>query len=358
MTTTHSPWLRSAPREALLFAGSGVISVALAVPLYLALGSAIVGPLFVVHVVLLSLPHHCLTWTAISPRSVRRAMRFDLVLAASAVAVVVTLGAVLGATSFLGRLTGTAIGLLSVWHIYRQHLGICRVYDAVQTKRTGDRTLLADRIPLDAFLALGSFAMVVWLFGEEHLAWGNGGPDDFEPVYVAVPRWLFAVYVLATLVAAAATVMRTIVARHRAGKLVPWPQIAIATTAVLANNALFVVTPPRDTLLVVTVASSFHIVQYFGFVWLFERNRTPDLPDPALPQRLVLRGSALGFFGIALAYSAVLVGCAVLEPVVVGAFVITYSNVSHYLVDGVIWSGSWNPGVSPAVRRLAGASPA
>lgn len=347
----------SRPRlELFAFAGAGLLVLGLLVP-YLLWGEPALGPIFGAHVVLLSLPHHFLTIASMTPKGVQKGLRKDLVALALGAAILVSLASAGWADSGVGRFAGTAIGLLSVWHIYRQHLGICRVYDAVQSRRNADPTVFRDRRFADAFLGLGSFGMVVWLFTHKDLAWENGGGRLFVPLYPRIPDFAFKAYLVVVGILFVLAVAQSVVLRARRKRPVPWPQLAIIASAVVTNNALFLVVPPKATLLVVTAASSAHIVQYFVFVWLFERQRAAVLADAGerlpLSHALVHKGQYVRWAALALGYSLLLMGVFALRPKDVGVFTLTLSNVFHYLVDGVVWRRGYSPTVGPAVARLS-----
>ena len=46
------------------------------------------------------------------------------------------------------------ISYVSLWHAYRQHHGICKIYDSIQAKRSGDFSIFHDRKFMNIFLAL------------------------------------------------------------------------------------------------------------------------------------------------------------------------------------------------------------
>lgn len=359
-TSTASPWLRSAPYDLGFFVASGfaTLLLVLAYPLF---GPGCVAPIFGIHVAFFSLPHHFLTWSALAPARVRRLNAQPLVLGLIAVSLAWCAAIPLTRGAAVNDWLLTALALLAIWHLYRQHHGICKVYDAVQARRFQDPSIFVDRTSSNVLLALGSFSMLVWLFTHERLEYRLSETDHYTIIHPVLPYVVFQVYVALMVVAALWTLERCVLARRRAGKHVPWPQLAIVATATLVSGLPFFVVPTSAIPLVIAIASLYHIVQYFGFVWLFERHRSAVLAEdraaPALawPQRSALEGRWRTYFGAAFAYSAALLVIYFLDPQRIGLVLIYVSNVAHYLVDGVIWSGRRNRSIGPSVAHIASA---
>ena len=109
--------------------------------------------------------------------------------------------------------------------------------------------------------------------------------------------------------------------------------------------------------LAVAIATIYHNVQYFGFVWLFERSRSIELKQAGeslqVPQRLAFQKGWKSYFGIALAYSILVIAVYLVTPSFVGLTFIYFLGLSHYIIDGYIWRHDINRGMGPVIHRLA-----
>ncbi len=356
-TETRNLWLRSPGYDLSFFVLSGFASLLLvgAYPLF---GPACVAPIFGIHVAFFSLPHHFLTWSALAPRRVRELNAQSLVLGMLTISLVWCAAIPLSSGTALNDWLLTGLALLAIWHLYRQHHGICKVYDAVQARRTGDASVFRDRRSSNVLLALGSFSMVVWLFTHPHVEYRLSDTDHYTVIHPVLPDWVFHAYLVLMAFSAIWTVERCVLARRRAGKLIPWPQLAIIVTAMLVSGLPFFVVPASAIPLVIAIASLYHILQYFGFVWVFEGHRSAVLAEEpgtslAWPQRFALQGQWVRYFGAAMLYSSVLIAIYAIDPQRVGLVLIYVSNVAHYLVDGVIWSGRRNRSLGPSIAHIA-----
>jgi hypothetical protein len=106
------------------------------------------------------------------------------------------------------------------------------------------------------------------------------------------------------------------------------------------------------------ISTIFHSVQYFGFVWLYERKRTEDLPRYeallGVPQRFARAGHWKQFFSLGLIFSSAVSFLYASLPQQAGAFVIYFIAASHYLVDAYLWSRGTNTAMPRVIDRLAG----
>jgi hypothetical protein len=109
----------------------------------------------------------------------------------------------------------------------------------------------------------------------------------------------------------------------------------------------------------VAIGTIFHNVQYFGFVWLFERHRCEELRAANLPlhfpQRLVREKSWVKYFSISIVYSFAMVVFSVVTPHQMGMCLIYFLSVAHYVIDGYIWKRDHNRLLSPVLARIAAA---
>lgn len=360
-------WLSPGRREGTVLGMAFVLSMALLIP-YALFGPVVIGPLFGLHVLFLSLPHHAATLMKSLPKGARTKALGVALTASLALAIPLSAVAASPEGSLLNRLGVTGISLLSVWHIYRQHLGLCRIYTRVQITRkekreggwSGGATRLAhDTRFLEPFLMTGSFAMVVMLFARPSLRWANGGNTWAEPIYPRLPA-LAPIVFYAVVIVLGAALLRDMILRAQRGEFVPWPQLLTAVLGVATNNVPFLFVPTDATLLVVTIASCFHIVQYVGFVWLFEQNRADALPELAqrFPQRAAAERKPWAYWGAALGYSLLVLATLPISTALfggprVGIFFVTLSNVLHYIFDGFVWRRGVDASLGATLRRIA-----
>jgi hypothetical protein len=115
--------------------------------------------------------------------------------------------------------------------------------------------------------------------------------------------------------------------------------------------------------LAVAIATIYHNVQYFGFVWMTERERTDEMVKVVgasglgLPQRLAQQASWVRYFGLALLYSVFVLGLYLVFPRPVGVALIYFVAFSHYIVDGYMWRRERNHLLVPVLSRLAWGKP-
>jgi hypothetical protein len=230
-----------------------------------------------------------------------------------------------------------------------------KIYAGVQERRIAGASLGKAQKSLEVVLALGSWLMVVWLFSQPGgFLYGASPHDTFRFVYVALPRWVFPLYAGLVTVASLVALKRCVWDRWKARTFVPWPQLGLVTLGLVTNNLPFFVLPLGALPLAIAVASTNHIINYFGFVWMFERHRT-CAPRSVfdMPQRLAAKGDWKRYFALAYAYSALVVGVSVILPPDLGVALIYLSNLAHYIIDGLIWRRSTNASVRPFLYRLA-----
>jgi len=110
--------------------------------------------------------------------------------------------------------------------------------------------------------------------------------------------------------------------------------------------------------LAVAIGTIYHNIQYFGFIWMFERNRAKRFEEKnlpiQLPQKLVLKGSWGKFFGLSLIYSFAIVGFYLVAPFQLGLVLIYYVGFAHYIIDGLIWKKANNMDVELFLDRPLG----
>jgi hypothetical protein len=246
----------------------------------------------------------------------------------------------------------SVIAVLSIWHVYRQHHGIAKIYDAVQAKRSGDRTIFADRGTLNLFFGLASFGVLVWVFTHPDVRFLMSSDESYRFVHPVVPWRLYQLYLAVTAAAGVVGLKRAIYDRIRAGKFVPWPQLGLMAAALASFWGPYAVLPLSAMPLAMAIATIFHNVQYFGFVWLYERGRAGG-GAAGLSHRLAVAGRWKGFFGLGLLFSFAVIAVYKALPHQFGTFTIYFIGVSHYLIDGSIWRGRDNRHLGPAIAQIA-----
>jgi hypothetical protein len=350
-------WLEDKNYDAAFFHLPALACLLLLVPYYV-WGSSVILPIYIAYLLFFGLPHSFLTWATFLPRNAAKSVDTAPVKSAALKALALCLLVPVAGATELGDWLLTAISVLALWHVYEQHLRICRLYDAVQVLRSGDTTLYDDRKPMDLFFGLAVMGIAVWACTRGELTFYLSAEEKHRLIHPPVPWELFRLYLAVTLMAGTWAFKRVVIDRVRDRMFVPWPQISVMTLALGTLLIPFALLPLEAMPLAVAVAMVFHSVQYFGFVWMFERHRTQDLPRyEALlgtPQRLVREGAWRHYFGLGFAFSSLVVALYLSLPRQAGAFVVSLIAVSHYLVDGQLWRREHNSAVPRVIDRLSG----
>jgi hypothetical protein len=351
----ESRWLASARFDLAFLILPGLYCLCLLVP-YQWIGSAAVMPIYALYLVLFGLPHNYLTWATILPSASRKALPWKNILALIATSGIICVALFLSTRGRLGEQLLSAIAVLSIWHVYRQHHGIAKIYDAVQAKRERDPSIFADRELLSDFFGLASLGVVVWVFTHPNVHFLMSTDENYEFVHPLVSPGVFRFYLALTATTGVLGLKRAIYDRARKGLPLPWPQLALMMSALASFWGPYAFLPLDAMPLAMAIATIFHNLQYFAFVWLYERARSPDLAREdglALPQRLVSEGRWKAYFALALVFSAVVITAYGIIPRRFGTFVIYFIGVSHYLVDGAIWRARSNRHLGPALARIS-----
>jgi len=134
---------------------------------------------------------------------------------------------------------------------------------------------------------------------------------------------------------------RLLWARHVAGKPLPTAHLVSALTSGLSYLVAFACVPAQDYLLTLAIFISFHDLQYFGFVWHFQRRRAERLADEGVALDPIHRWAGANqwgrYFGLAFAFSLGLVALLSAMPTTAGLTIVVFHNTLHYLMDGWIW---------------------
>jgi hypothetical protein len=252
---------------------------------------------------------------------------------------------------------------VSVWHVYRQDHGICKIYDLVQAQRFGDHGIARDRKWLNIFFAMASLIVIVHSFGEpilfHPLAWDR--QEYFRFIHPYLSKNFFYVFVFTTLAIGIIAFKRAIWDRYRNHKIIPWPQLSLITISTLSYCIPFFVCRGTQVQLgfAYLVHEFFHNVQYWGVVWLTEGVRSAELANSsgisalAFPQRFALKGNWKGYFGASFCYAAGLLFLYKFSPQYIGLTVVFLVSFAHFIVDGYLWRRDSNKLLSVVLGKLA-----
>jgi hypothetical protein len=243
--------------------------------------------------------------------------------------------AVLGASALIST-------VWNFWHVYMQKYGILRMYNArsdAKTKVPG----WSDRLFVFAWLPL-YFAMLGPRYRELLMALFPLMRGKLAPLIVALSAaaaWM----VPAAVALAAGSVLVFLLHERRSGVL-SWPRLSmgLGMTGLAASILLF------DPIKAVLAFGFSHLVEYFVFVWAYERRRGGAVPGERLAALDRPGAAMLTFVAVSVAVLMVAVGWGRLfspgsrYPVVlglpferIGTVFVVYQSLFHFYVDGGIW---------------------
>jgi Tfp pilus assembly protein PilF len=224
-----------------------------------------------------------------------------------------------------------------VWHLFMQHYGVMRIYDA-------KAKIFAKRdVHLDWLLTFFAFLTVIF-YSAEYMhrifdTYLKVGLPFFSPeLFKALQPIL-----LATTLAIGAAYVWNIIQRLRQGLPVSWPKIASMGAVLFLTFFGFVYI--RDLVIGYAAFAMYHDVQYFAIVWLYEhqlvnkgKKRTTAFlralfASRALPVVALYVLLCFGYGSINLLVGYLKSGTAIK---IVEVFVIS-STLLHYYYDGIIW---------------------
>lgn len=353
-----SLWLKSRNFDLSFFQLSGLACLFLIIP-YLLIGDSAIFPIYNFYLVFFGIPHNYLTWATLMPSSSRRTFNIQPIQYAAIVCAVIALLVPLTEGTDMNDWVLSVISYLSLWHAYRQHHGICKVYDTIQAKRTGDYSIYKDRKWMNLFFGFALFSVLVWAFTYPQIRYFLSLDESYLFIHPVIPVPILKLYLIVTGVLGALAFKQSVLDRQRLGKFLPWPQIMLMTIAIATYVVPYFFMPISAMPVAVAIGTIFHNVQYFGFVWLFEKHRSEELSAANLPlhlpQRLVHESAWVKYFSIALIYSLVMVVFSVVMPHQIGMCLIYFLSVAHYVIDGYIWKSDHNRLLSPVLGRIAAA---
>lgn len=338
-------WLFGQRTDLMWFGASVIVPLALYLPPYWAFGSAAVWPLYLIYVACFATPHTWFTYAVTATPTAHGMYSRASFWGPYALTLGLVAAIPLAEWAGLWDLFFTMVTMLGFYHVYKQHLGMLRIYDARYADFFADRTIFADLAPFHRFCVL-AFALPVfwvWLQPEFEVVVGI---QRFLLLHPVVPAWAIAPYAVGMAGCALATA-RVLVVRHLAGRPFPSGHMVLATAALVSYGVAFALIPPRDYLLSVAIFITYHDLQYAGFVWHFQQGRSrveagQDRPLDFI-HRWAVEHRAWPYFGLAFLFSAVVVGVVVSVPPALALAVIVLHNNLHYLLDGTIWQRKHNP---------------
>ena len=332
--TTGTPavrrWMISPVHDALFFIATPVLAFAILVPLRAFWDSQAIQ-FFVL--CFFALGHHFPTWIrAYGEPDLRDSYREKFIIAPLVVLAVVAL-------SQFYALHGLFLMVVvwEVWHLFMQHYGVMRIYDAKE------RTFTRRDVHLDWLLTVAVFLTVIF-YSAEYMhrifdSYLKVGLPFFSPDAL---KGLQSLLLAATLVIAAAYV-GNIAQRLRRGQPVSWPKIASMAAILFLTFFGFIYI--RDLVIGYAAFALYHDIQYFAIVWLYdnqlvskgEKRTTPFLralfASRALPLVALYMLVCFSYGSINLLVDYLHSPTAIQ---IVEIFVIS-STLLHYYYDGVIW---------------------
>lgn len=342
--------------DVFFFQITGLLCLLLILP-YNFWGEASVVPIYNFYLIIFGLPHNFLTWAHFFPKNVRS--QFNLAVIGQAALICLAICALIPFVrhSDLENWLLSIITYASLWHAYRQHHGICKIYDAIQTQRTGDPTIFADRRAINWFLGLGLHTVLIWAFTQERIPFLLSADAMYELVYPRLPWWIFEAYLVVTAVALIWGLKRCLYDRFQQNKHLPWPQLGLISVAILTYVVPYVFIPIAAIPVSVAIGTIFHNIQYVVFVWLAEKYRAQELVEREIPlsgiQNLVNDQRWKSFLGVSLFYSFAVVAVFSFLPTGLGLFLIYFLALAHYIIDGLIWRRENNKWLGPMLKRMA-----
>jgi hypothetical protein len=354
--TKNTLWMVNWKFDVFYFQITGLLCLLLSLP-YQFWGQAAVVPIYNFYLIIFGLPHNFLTWAHFFPKNVRSDFNTALIGQAAMMCFALCILIPFVRHTDLENWILTGITVSSLWHAYRQHHGICKIYDSIQAQRTGDYSIFADRCAINLFLALGLHTVVIWAFTHERIPFLLTTESMYELIYPRIPWWLFETYLVVTGISLVWGLKRCLYDRYRAGKHLPWPQLGLIAVAVITYVIPYLFVPIEAIPVSIAIGTIFHNIQYFAFVWLAEKNRAKELVHREIPlegwQKIVHERRWKTFLSITLFYSFAIIVLFSLIPTSAGLVLIYFLAFAHYIVDGLIWRRENNKWLSPTLKRMA-----
>nr|BFD31453.1 hypothetical protein GTC16762_10710 [Pigmentibacter ruber] len=351
-----SLWLKDKNFDLIFFHLSGIFALLL-LTFYLWKGDAVIFPIYNFYLIFFGIPHNYLTWATLLPEQARKTFNMKPIYAAAIVCFIIVLLLPFTEGTTLNDWILSLISYISLWHAYRQHHGICKIYDTIQSKRFNDKTIYADRFYLNLFFPLALYSILLWVFTHENVQYFLSLDEKYNLIYPVIPKNIFYTYCAVTAVIGIIGLKKAIYDRNKQGRHIPWPQLSLMLIAILTYIVPYFFIPVTAMPLAVAIGTIFHNVQYFGFVWLFEKYRTKEMNEANISitfyQKLVSKNAWIKYFSIALTYSIMMIIFYLITPKHVGMTLIYFMALSHYIIDGYMWKKDINKTLSPVLHRIS-----
>jgi len=351
-----SLWLGPKGFDLAFFHLSGLLCLLLLIP-YLTHGDAVLFPIYNFYLVFFGIPHNYLSWATLLPSSARKTFHMRPIYGAAVICLIISVLVFATEGSRANDWVLSLIAYLSLWHAYRQHHGICKIYDTIQAKRTGDASIFEDRKFLNIFFAFALNGVLVWAFTHSEIRYLLSADESYDLIHPTLSHSVFNVYLVLTIGLGILAFRQSVWNRWKNGKWIPWPQISLMVIAILTYIVPYFFIPLSAMPLAVAIGTIYHNVQYFGFVWLFEKYRTKEMTELGvplqLPQQWVYQNAWAKYFSVALIYSFSMIVFYAVTPRHIGMSVIYFITVAHYVIDGYLWKGTHNRLLRPVLRRIS-----
>lgn len=349
-------WLKNSFFDLMLFQLSALFCLAFVIPWYI-WGQGATIPVYNIYLIFFGIPHNFLTWSSFVGKHSDQDYQLKPVITAASVCAVICIMMYLNPATELESWILSVITYASLWHAYRQHHGICKVYDSVQSERLGDRRIFEDRKLLNLGFGLCIFSSLVWLFTHEDVKFLLSAEDQYKLVYPRVSFDFFVTWLSFSVAIFVSGLLRLWYLRRKHKLWMPWPQLILMVMALATYSIPFILLPIEALPIGVAIATMFHNIQYFGFVWIFEKTRGSLRSAEKKPLRLMERW-AVGkkwhlFLGIALIYSLFMVGFYGVSHSRLILVAIYFLAFAHYIIDGLIWKPNVNLKLTAVIKSLA-----
>lgn len=353
---SHPPlWLRGKNYDLIWFHLSALVCLFLIFPSWI-LGASATVPIYNFYLLFFGIPHNFLTWSTFLSQEVQEDYQMGTIQVAAAICLVLCGVMYVAPGTDLESWVLSLITYASLWHAYRQHHGICKVYDAVQAKRDRNGEIFEDRKVLNLGFGLTLFSVLVWIFTYPRVEFLLSADAMYDLVYPQVPLHLFQWYTGISLAIFCYGLKKATWDRSQRGLPIPWPQISLMFLALATYILPFAFLPIEALPVGVAIATMYHNIQYFGFVWLFEEKRAELRLESNLSLSKMgswaLKKQWVAFFGVALAYSFVIVGIYGIWPTRLLLVTIYFLAFAHYVIDGYIWTSQCNKNLGGFIQRL------
>lgn len=351
-------WLHSRNFDIFYFQVIGLFCLLLIIP-YKIFGDSAILPIYNFYLIFFGMPHNYLTWQIIFPKNVRQTYNFSIIKQTAIVCFLLCLILPFEKDSDLSNWILSLITYSSLWHAYRQHHGICKIYDVIQSKKNADTSIFKDRHIINVAFGLSLGGVVIWAFTHPKILFLLSADDLYHLIYPRLSMSFFYVYTLFTIILTIYGLKRCIWDRIVNHKFVPWPQLGLMLMAFLTFVGPYFFIPIQALPVAVAIGTIFHNIQYFVFVWIFEKNRSMELmkqmPGTKLTksQNWTTKGAAFKYFGTALGFSAVVIFLYLILPRSIAMVFIYFLAFAHYLIDGHIWKSHHNSMLTSTLHRMA-----